>query len=100
MVKIRLNRQGAKKAPFYRVVITESSSPRDGRFKEVIGYYNPLTNPAEVKLDLDRAKYWLSVGAQPSERVARLLKFNGMPEIAVKFHPAPVAKADKAEAKK
>ncbi len=91
---------GAKKAPFYRVVIAESSSPRDGRFKEVIGYYNPLTSPAEVKIDLERAKYWLSVGAQPSDRVARLLKFNGMQELEVKFRPAPAPKAEKAEAKK
>ena len=91
---------GAKKAPAYRVVIAENTSPRDGRFKEVIGFYNPVTSPAEVKIDLERAKYWLSVGAQPTDRVARLLKFNGLEEVEVKFRPAPAPKADKAEAKK
>lgn len=100
MVKIRLKRMGAKKAPFYRVVIAESTSPRDGRFKEAIGYYNPVTQPAEVKIDVERAKYWLSVGAQPTDRVARLLKFNGVEEIELKFHPAPAPKAAKEEAKK
>ncbi len=100
MVKIRLKRMGAKKAPFYRLVVAESTSPRDGRFKEIIGYYNPLTNPAEVKIDNDRARYWLSVGAQPSDRVARLLKFNGVEEVKVRFRPAPTEKPAKADAKK
>lgn len=89
MVKIRLKRMGAKKAPFYRVVVTESTSPRDGRFKEILGIYNPVTEPAEVKIDIDRARYWLSVGAQPTDRVARLLKFNGVDELQLKFRPAP-----------
>ncbi len=96
MVKIRLKRMGAKKAPFYRVVVAESTSPRDGRFKEILGSYNPVTQPAEVKIDIERARYWMSVGAQPTDRVARLLKFNGMDEIELKFRPAPAPKAEKA----
>lgn len=92
MVKIRLKRMGAKKAPFYRVVVAESTSPRDGRFKEILGVYNPVTEPAEVKIDIERARYWLSVGAQPTDRVARLLKFNGIDEIQLKFRPAQTAK--------
>lgn len=96
MVKIRLKRMGAKKAPFYRVVVAESTSPRDGRFKEILGSYNPVTEPAEVKIDIERARYWMSVGAQPTDRVARLLKFNGMDEIELKFRPAPAPKAEKA----
>jgi small subunit ribosomal protein S16 len=96
VVKIRLKRMGAKKAPFYRVVVAESTSPRDGRFKEVLGVYNPITEPAEVKIDIERARYWLSVGAQPTDRVARLLKFNGVDEIELKFRPAPAPKAEKA----
>ena len=91
MVKIRLKRMGAKKAPFYRVVVAESTSPRDGRFKEILGSYNPVTEPAEVKIDIERARYWMSVGAQPTDRVARLLKFNGVDEIELKFRPAPTA---------
>ena len=89
MVKIRLKRMGAKKAPFYRVVVAESTSPRDGRFKEILGTYNPVTEPAEVKIDIERARYWMSVGAQPTDRVARLLKFNGVDEIQLKFRAAP-----------
>lgn len=88
MLKIRLKRMGAKKAPFYRVVIAESTSPRDGRFKESIGTYNPTTEPAQVNLQVERARYWLSVGAQPTERVAKLLKFNGVEEAVVPFRPA------------
>jgi small subunit ribosomal protein S16 len=86
---------GAKKAPFYRVVVAESTSPRDGRFKEILGIYNPVTEPAEVKIDIDRARYWLSVGAQPTDRVARLLKFNGVDEIQLKFRPAPTGDTKK-----
>jgi len=75
-VKIRLRRMGAKKAPFYRVVVADSRYPRDGRFIEEIGYYNPLTTPAEVKIDADKAKKWISNGAQPTETVKALLKKN------------------------
>ena len=74
MVKIRLKRIGAKKAPAYRIVVADSRSPRDGRFIEQIGFYNPLTNPAEIKIDADKAKTWLANGAQPTETVRSLLK--------------------------
>ena len=74
MVKIRLKRIGAKKAPAYRVVVADSRSPRDGRFIEQIGFYNPLTNPAEIKVDAEKAKTWLANGAQPTETVRSLLK--------------------------
>ncbi|MBQ7846809.1 MAG: 30S ribosomal protein S16 [Clostridia bacterium] len=73
-VKIRLRRMGQKKAPFYRVVVADSRCPRDGRFIEEIGYYNPMTNPAEVKIDAEKAKNWLNNGAQPTETVKSLLK--------------------------
>ena len=73
-VKIRLRRMGQKKAPFYRVVVADSRSPRDGRFIEEIGYYNPMTNPAEIKIDAEKAKTWLTNGAQPTETVKSLLK--------------------------
>jgi small subunit ribosomal protein S16 len=78
VVKIRLKRIGSKKNPIYRVVVAESTSPRDGRFIESIGFYSPTAKPAEVKLDVERAKYWMSVGAQPSDTVAYLLKTNGI----------------------
>ena len=77
-VKIRLKRMGAKKAPFYRIVVADSRSPRDGRFIEEIGYYNPLTNPAEVKVDADKAKDWIAKGAQPTDTVKALLKKNNV----------------------
>ena len=74
MVKIRLRRVGAKKAPFYRVVVADSHFARDGRFIEEIGTYDPLTEPATIKIDMERAKYWLSNGAQPTDTVRGLLK--------------------------
>ena len=74
MVKIRLKRQGAKKAPFYRIVVADSRSPRDGRNIEEIGIYNPLANPSVVEIDMERAKYWIANGAQPTETVRTLLK--------------------------
>jgi small subunit ribosomal protein S16 len=78
MVKIRLKRMGAKKNPFYRLVVADSRYPRDGRFLEEIGYYNPTTNPSEVKIDVDKAREWLSKGAQPTDTVRALLKKNGV----------------------
>ncbi len=78
MVKIRLKRTGAKKAPCYRVVVADERSPRDGRFIEEIGFYNPLTNPAEVKINAESAKKWLANGAQPTETVKTLLKKSGI----------------------
>ncbi len=77
MVKIRLRRVGAKKQPSYRVVIADSRSPRDGRFIETVGFYNPRTEPPTVEIKEDRVLYWLSQGAQPSEAVAGLLKRQG-----------------------
>ena len=77
-VKMRLRRMGAKKAPTYHVIIADSRSPRDGRFIEEIGYYNPLTNPAEIKIDAEKAKKWLGNGAQPTETVKSLLKKSGI----------------------
>ena len=73
-VKIRLRRMGAKKAPFYRIVVADSRYPRDGRFIEEIGTYDPLTEPATIKIDMERAKYWISNGAQPTDTVRGLLK--------------------------
>jgi small subunit ribosomal protein S16 len=77
-VKIRLKRMGANKKPFYRVVVADSRSPRDGKFIEEIGYYNPLTNPADVKIDPEKAKLWISNGAQPTDTVRSLLKKAGI----------------------
>ena len=78
MVKIRLRRMGAKKAPFYRVIVADSRSPRDGRFIDTIGTYNPLANPVEIKIDAEKAKKWLGNGAQPTETVKALLKKSGI----------------------
>ena len=77
-VKIRLRRLGAKKAPFYRVVVADSRFPRDGRFIEEIGYYDPTKNPADVKIDAEKSKQWISNGAQPTDTVKALLKKNGV----------------------
>ena len=74
MVKIRLRRMGAKKNPYYRIVVADSHFPRDGRFIEEIGTYDPLTNPTTIKVDGERAKYWIGTGAQPTETVRALLK--------------------------
>ena len=73
-VKIRLKRLGAKKAPFYRVVVADERSPRDGKFIEEIGYYNPLTDPVDIKINKEKAEKWLKNGAQPTETVRTLLK--------------------------
>ena len=78
MVKIRLKRMGMKKHPFYRIVVADERSPRDGRFIEEIGYYNPVEDPAVIKFDEERAKYWLSTGAQPTDTVRGLLKKGGL----------------------
>ena len=77
MVKIRLRRMGAKKAPFYRIVVADSRYPRDCRFIEEIGYYNPVANPSELNVDVDRAQAWIKTGAQPTETVRDLLKKAG-----------------------
>lgn len=77
-VKIRLKRMGAKKEPFYRVVVADSKSPRDGRFIEELGYYNPTTEPKTIKIDGEKAAKWLKTGAQPSETVKGLFKKAGI----------------------
>jgi small subunit ribosomal protein S16 len=74
MVKIRLRRMGAKKSPFYRIVVADSRYPRDGRFIEEIGTYDPRVNPAAIQVDADRAQAWIKTGAQPTETVKALLK--------------------------
>ena len=78
MVKIRLRRMGAKKAPFYRIVVADSRSPRDGRCIEEIGTYNPLTDLATVTIDAEKAQQWIKNGAQPTDTVRALLKKNGV----------------------
>ena len=80
MVKIRLKRMGAHKAPFYRVVVADSRTARDAKNIEEIGYYNPLTNPKDIKIDADAAKKWLAAGAQPSDTVRALFKQVGIIE--------------------
>ena len=77
-VKIRLRRMGQKKAPFYRVIVADSRSPRDGRFIEMIGTYNPMTDPATVNIDADKAKKWIANGAQLTDTVKDLLKKNNV----------------------
>lgn len=88
-VKIRLKRMGSKKCPFYRVVVADSRSPRDGRFIETIGTYNPLLNPAEVSINEELALQWLANGAQPSDTVRNLLSQQG---IMKKFHESKFSK--------
>ena len=78
MVKIRLRRMGAKKAPFYRIVVADARSPRDGRCIEEIGTYNPLTQPATVAVDVEKAQNWIKNGAQPTDTVRGLLKNAGV----------------------
>ncbi len=74
MVKIRLRRMGAKKAPYYRIVVADSRSPRDGRFIEELGVYDPMADGEKIKVDMERAKYWIANGAQPTDTVRGLLK--------------------------
>ncbi len=99
MLAISLMRMGAKKRPFYRVVVKEKRSKRDGKYLENLGTYNPMTDPAEVNLKHDRIQYWIGVGAQPSETVASLIKNN--PELTEEEKAAAQqARAEKAEAEK
>lgn len=76
--KIRLARHGRKKSPFYHIVVADSAAPRDGRYKERIGYYNPVTDPATIELDSERALYWVQVGAEPTETVRQILSYKGV----------------------
>ena len=78
MLKIRLRRTGAKKQPSYRVVVADSTAPRDGTFLDILGHYNPLTNPTTFEVDADRTRHWLARGALPTDRVARLLAKSGV----------------------
>lgn len=87
MLKIRLRRMGAKRQPSYRVVVAEATAPRDGRFVEIIGHYNPLTNPSTIVIDVEKADKWIRNGAQPTERVAKLL------DIVKTGKPAPEPQA-------
>jgi small subunit ribosomal protein S16 len=99
MVKIRLRRLGATKRPFYRVVVADSRSPRDGRFIEAIGRYQPMDEPSLVEIDADRALHWLSVGAQPTQQVQHLLRVAGVWERFEADRPKTAAKLTEAEAK-
>lgn len=107
MVKIRLRRVGAKKQPHYRVVVADSRSPRDGKFIETIGHYNPRTEPPTIEIDTERALHWLSVGAQPTEAVRRMLDKLGIMsraaaiqrgELPLELQPEARAKLDEEEA--
>jgi small subunit ribosomal protein S16 len=92
LVKIRLKRMGAKKRPFYRLVVADSRSPRDGRFIELLGYYDPLTEPAKVQVDADKVREWMSKGARPSDAARDLLVREGiLAKVARPFKPAPEA---------
>ena len=93
MLKIRLRRTGARKRPNYRVVVTEVTAPRDGQYIEIIGFYDPLTNPATVRIDGDKAKRWIGQGAQPTDRVAKLLAREGIIEARPVPQPAQPAEA-------
>jgi small subunit ribosomal protein S16 len=99
MVKIRLRRLGATKRPFYRVVVADSRSPRDGRFIEAIGRYEPMEEPSVVEIDSDRALHWLAVGARPTDQVRRLLQVSGVWERFESERPKTAAKLTEAEPK-
>jgi small subunit ribosomal protein S16 len=101
-ISLRLSRGGAKKRPYYRIVAADSRSPRDGKYLEQIGTYNPLLakdDPARVKLDEDRARHWLGVGAQPSDRVARFLDAAGIKERAARLNPKKGEPGENAKAR-
>ncbi len=90
MVKIRLKRMGAKKRPFYRLVVADSRSPRDGRFIELLGFYDPLPNPARVQIDADKVREWIGKGARPSDAARALLVEQGiLAKVPRTFKPAP-----------
>jgi small subunit ribosomal protein S16 len=98
-VKIRLMRMGAKKAPFYRVVVADSRSPRDGRFLENLGIYHPNNEPSRVEIDTEKARAWLAKGAQPTEAVAKLLTIAGVEGLAERKQAAKALRATVATAK-
>ena len=91
MVKIRLKRMGAKKRPFYRLVVADARSPRDGRFIELLGYYDPLPNPAKVQIDADKVREWIRKGARPSDAARALLVQQGiLAKVPRTFAPFPI----------
>ncbi|MEE4337075.1 30S ribosomal protein S16 [Erythrobacter sp.] len=99
-IAMRLSRGGAKKRPYYRIVVADNRAPRDGKYLEQIGTYNPLLakdDPARIKLDEDRARHWLSVGAQPSDRVARFLDAAGIMERKARNNPQKAEPGEKAK---
>ncbi len=96
MVRLRMTRLGAKKRPFYRIVAADSRSPRDGRYIEQLGHYDPMKNPYDLKLNLERVDYWLGVGAQPSETVASLIEKARNPELIVATPDRKAAPAEEA----
>ena len=98
-VKIRLMRMGMKKAPFYRVVVADSRSPRDGRFIDNIGIYHPNAEPSRIEIDTDRARAWLAKGAQPTETVANLLAIAGVEGLAERKAAAKAVRAKQAQAR-
>lgn len=98
-VKIRLKRMGSKKNPFYRIVVADSRKPRDGRFIEEIGYYNPLTEPKILRVDADKANTWVKNGAKPTDTVDRLFKENAVYEATGNYDNTDVHKAKRAEEK-
>ncbi len=93
-VKLRLRREGAKKAPHYRIVVADSRAPRDGRFLEIIGEYHPMDQPSTIKVDGERALHWLRNGAQPTDQVKKLLRIEGVWE---EFKPGDKPKRDRSE---
>jgi small subunit ribosomal protein S16 len=95
-VKIRLMRMGMKKAPYYRVVVADSHSPRDGRFIENIGIYHPNNEPSRIEIETDKARAWLAKGAQPTEAVAKLLAISGIEELAERKQAAKELRAKRA----
>lgn len=98
-VKIRLKRMGSKKNPFYRIVVADSRKPRDGRFIEEIGYYNPLTEPKILRVDADKANAWIKNGAKPTDTVERLFKENAVYEATGNYDNTDVQKAKREEEK-
>lgn len=97
-VKIRMKRIGSKKKPFYRIVVADSRSPRDGRFIEEIGYYNPISNPKQFKVDSEKAVKWISTGAKPTETVAKLFKtYNVTEQVEEKVEVAEETTEEKSE---
>lgn len=98
MLRIRLRRVGKKKQPSYRIVVADVRAPRDGAIVEQVGIYNPLTDPPTVRVDAEKVKHWISVGAQPSDTVTRLLEREGVVEKTERPSTPPKAEAEKAEA--